>query len=515
MLAERVDPVYVAAVSDRPDLLTAWDLIKGIIHQRLDTFEATRQKLTCLSLIHYGIAAEAISNPITIYISVDRSSDETQWDSILTNIENTLEERGWSDLQVHIEHDEPDPFPFTLVEPQDPFPFTLVEPKGTESEIFEKAEQGNMFISGQYQDKINIGDDIGAGKYIIRDPDGVLCNTSCGTLGCYLEVKTKSKPVWTKVGLTNYRVVRPAFEGFRLVPGRGRSEMADPVSNSQVWKVDQNGWKRKPPTEVKPAGLESPSRIKHSYSTWKLRSDIRALEKRVKKYRDTIEAEELAHCKENLAKNLEFFNKNKQNRIEIIGVSGFARRTQTGHRLDWALIDIPKERQGSNRLPDRSAWNNCYHSARLRPAPSAYGAPLKNQRRSILPFNNQINHLPRVKEVWKLGAATGLSQGEFSELKFDVMLKDTSHLNLNCSNEYSLIHNHFKNDRLPSSGPGDSGSAVFDDNGCIVGLLCRGQSPQRSQGTVGLTYVTPIEYVLADIKAFFGDVFTDIRVAKY
>ncbi|KAM0227242.1 hypothetical protein ACHAP5_012217, partial [Fusarium lateritium] len=439
MLApERVDPVYVAAVSDRPDLLTAWDLIKGIIHQALDSFEATRQKLTCLSLMHYGLSAEAKSNPITIYISVDESSDEAQWGSILTNIENTLEERGWSELHVHIEHDQPD---------------SLVEPEGTESEIL----QENMFISGQYQDKINIGDDIGAGNY--RDPDGVLCETSCGTLGCYLEVKTKSKQVWTKVGLTSYQVVRPAFEGSQLVPDYGRSEMADPVFNSQVWKVDQDGWKRKPPTEVKPAGLESPSHIKHNYSTWKLRSDIQALEERFKKYRDTIEAKELAQCRKNLRKNLEFFN--KQNKIEIIGVSGFARRTQTGHRLYWALIDIPEERQGSNRLPDRSAWNNCYyyHSSELRPAPSAYGAPLKNQRRSMLPFNKQITHLPRVKKVWKLGATTGLSQGEFSELKSDVMLKDTSHLKLESSNEYSLIHNYPKKDGLPFSGPGDSGSA--------------------------------------------------------
>ncbi|KAI6767613.1 hypothetical protein HG530_005622 [Fusarium avenaceum] len=44
--------------------------------------------------------------------------------------------------------------------------------------------------------------------------------------------------------------------------------MTAPVPNSHVWKVDQNGWKRKSPTEVKPAGVESQSRIKHDYTTW-------------------------------------------------------------------------------------------------------------------------------------------------------------------------------------------------------------------------------------------------------
>ncbi|KAH6953593.1 hypothetical protein DER45DRAFT_528167 [Fusarium avenaceum] len=517
MLApERIDPVYVAAVSNRPDLLIVWDLIKGIVHQSLDTFEATRQKLTSLSLIHYGLIPGGKSNPITIYISVDASSDESQWDFILTNIENTIAERGWSELQVHIEHNQPDPLLFTLV-----------KPKGTDEKIHAKAKEGNLVITGQYQEKINIGDDLGAGRYVVRNHDGVLCNPCFGTLGCYLEVKTKTKSGWAKVGLTNYHVFRPAFEGFQVMPGLDGSEMAAPVPNSHVWMVDENGWKRKPPTEVKPAGIESPSRLKHNYSTWMLRHDIQDLDERIKSakeetpddpasYRKNMNeaAAELASYKENLANKIEFFDKDRQKDIGIIAVSGFGRRTKTGHRLDWALIDIGKDRQGSNRLPDRSAWNNCYHSPKHRPAISTYGAPLKKQRRSMLPINEQLSHLPRIEEVWKLGAATGLSLGEFSEFKSDVRLKDESHLNLSCSTEYVFVYNHPKEGKLPFAGPGDSGSVVFDNNGSIVGLLFRGQPPQRSDGRVGLAYVTPIEDVLRDIKSFMGGVITDIRVAE-
>ncbi|KAK0620846.1 hypothetical protein B0T14DRAFT_430778, partial [Immersiella caudata] len=46
----------------------------------------------------------------------------------------------------------------------------------------------------------------------------------------------------------------------------------------------------------------------------------------------------------------------------------------------------------------------------------------------------------------------------------------------------------------------DSGSAVFDKAGCVVGLLFRGHAPQRTEKRKGITYVTSIEDVFESIK---------------
>lgn len=59
---------------------------------------------------------------------------------------------------------------------------------------------------------------------------------------------------------------------------------------------------------------------------------------------------------------------------------------------------------------------------------------------------------------------------------------------------------------------GDSGSVVFNTFGCALGLLFRGYQAQATSGSH--TLITPIEDVFADIKAFFNNQITDIRIAK-
>jgi hypothetical protein len=68
----------------------------------------------------------------------------------------------------------------------------------------------------------------------------------------------------------------------------------------------------------------------------------------------------------------------------------------------------------------------------------------------MLSMNNQLIHLPRIKDVWKLGATTGLSLGEFSKY---INLKDKSHLKLPCSKEYSFVYNHRKEGMPPFARP--------------------------------------------------------------
>jgi hypothetical protein len=58
---------------------------------------------------------------------------------------------------------------------------------------------------------------------------------------------------------------------------------------------------------------------------------------------------------------------------------------------------------------------------------------------------------------------------------------------------------------------GDSGSALFDEDGGIVGLLFRCHKHVDSCDR-GYEFATPIEHVFADIKNFTG--ITNIRIAE-
>ncbi|KAF5019111.1 hypothetical protein F66182_8880 [Fusarium sp. NRRL 66182] len=103
---ELVSPVYCYPVLDQPGLMESWYLISSLVCQRLEAFEGTRRKMTNVSLLRYGLSEDRDANPITIYISVDYTSDETQWQDVMTSIKGALEQQGWPDLHVHMEHNE-------------------------------------------------------------------------------------------------------------------------------------------------------------------------------------------------------------------------------------------------------------------------------------------------------------------------------------------------------------------------------------------------------------------------
>ncbi|KAF5571550.1 hypothetical protein FPHYL_297 [Fusarium phyllophilum] len=503
---EIVGPIYLGVVKDRPDLLQNWDHIKRVVHELLNTFDATRNLLTSMVLLRYGLLPDSDANPITVYISVDDRSDETQWDSILTNIEHSLEAIGWSDIRVHLEHNSP-----CLL------PFELLDPKGSREQIFAKIRNKNLVINGDYHDKVNIGDDISVSQYIDGD-DVKICNSLCGTLGCYLEIKTKTNPQWTTVGLTNYHNVRPGFQGFTTKEVNDNPTTGPPLPNSQLLEVDQNGWL--PGMADDPPAFESPSRVKHKFTVWNLNQEIQFAKDVVQEDPSKENKKDLVDLEEELQRKIDFFEQNNQALGHLIAASGYGRRSVNNHRLDWALIQIPEHRQGSNCLPPKREWIKYYHHRLYRPHAKTYGQPLKAQGRSMLPLELRASHLPSIRNadnVWKLGTTTKLTAGQFSQFKNNVKLSEESHMLQTLSNEYCFVYNNIA-DEAPFSGPGDSGAAVFDEKGCIVGLLFRGQVlKQVNPGRSGLTYVTPIEDVFSDIKKLTkgteGEI-TDIRVAQ-
>jgi len=101
--------VYFDAPKDRPRLLLHgnWDWVRAKVHDCLQSFQATRDRLTFVTLFHYGVLPDPQDNPLTIYISVVVVSVKTGWCEVVADIKNMLQGvEGWDHVQVHMEHNE-------------------------------------------------------------------------------------------------------------------------------------------------------------------------------------------------------------------------------------------------------------------------------------------------------------------------------------------------------------------------------------------------------------------------
>ncbi|KAJ4125826.1 hypothetical protein NW765_001600 [Fusarium oxysporum] len=98
--------VYFVAPNDA-SLHGNWDWVRAKVHDFLQSFQATRDRLTLLTLFQYGVVPDPQDNPLIIYISVDFGSDETGWHEVVADIKNMLQGvEGWGHVQVHMEHNE-------------------------------------------------------------------------------------------------------------------------------------------------------------------------------------------------------------------------------------------------------------------------------------------------------------------------------------------------------------------------------------------------------------------------
>lgn len=494
--------IYYGPVSDKR--YNSWDTIKKLVCQRLESFEATKGHTTLIGLFHYGRSICIPDNPVTVYIAVDFESDETQWLGVIADIERNIHSRGWTGVQVHMEHN---------VGMNHSFP--LLTPEGNKAAIRKDGVAMNKRIEGDYQQLVNLGADFGPAAYIKRT-DNVDMNPGAATLGCYVELKTERNPDWTKYALTNYHAVRPAFAGYCRKPGVSGSELNEPRQNSDLRKVDQYGFS--PISKVPSIALESPSRAKHNFIIWAIDENITRLTNdnvRLEAQRragnnDQLQSSidenkrRIQEAKNEKQKKVEFFNNGKHMLGKVFAASGFFRRTPGNMRLDWALISVDVNRQGSNRLPARDVWDRKY----LDDIPTPYGSLgsiLKDQSTTIGPGNPE--------HVWKVGATTGPTTATYNNHTVECRLSDDSYLKNDIKNYLSTEYIFQSHDGVKFCAPGDSGSAVWDENGGIVGLFFRGHSINKSFDD-GFGLVTPIELVFEDIKQFSKGTITEIRVAK-
>ncbi|RGP62274.1 hypothetical protein FLONG3_10280 [Fusarium longipes] len=103
------------------------------------------------------------------------------------------------------------------------------------------------------------------------------------------------------------------------------------------------------------------------------------------------------------------------------------------------------------------------------------------------------------KLVAKFGRSSGLTAGVRNEVKSVKRTIDGAHELI--SDEWCTMgaKTMGDNSRLPFSTKGDSGSCIFDMEGRIAGLLTSGKGPG---GAYDLAYVTPMEWLLHDIRSF-------------
>ncbi|KAM0354356.1 hypothetical protein ACHAPU_001400 [Fusarium lateritium] len=500
-----VHPIHCRPVRERPDLLQSWDQIKGLVFQSLESHVGTKGHMTSIGLFRYGLSETSADNPITIFITVDFESYEVVWPKVIHDVEQQLAAHSFPALYVHVEHN----IGYHLAPP----PFELVTP-GDHDEIAEKSQAGNGIIQGDYSTVVSLGDSIGPAKYV-DGKDGSKKYPGTGTLGCYVEVKTAQFSQWEKYALTNYHVIRATLKGFSTGKSKGKMGPLPPPDRCDLRRVDEVGLA--PGLHGYLSLMESPSRGKHNYTIWhakKTLDDVNTKQQDVMggndddaikiakvEMLDKVKAKTTA----DMDKKVDFFD--RQNNIlgKVYAASGFCNKTDENGRLDWALVKVNKSRIGTNQLPDEEVWKK----TPIVPAPYfTFGAQLKAQGSSSI----RLEHPNRCTKGYKLGTTSGATYGEFYEFKIGVNLLHDRYLGPILSDEYTFIQGDSGWDK-PFAGPGDSGSVVFDSNGCAVGLLFRGLRP-NNDNAVGHTYVTPIEHVFKGIKESSKGKIVDVRIAQ-
>lgn len=511
---ERTIPKYLSCPPHIPGLAEKWPSLQEELISMLDSFPATSKFVNTVGLFRLGFYEDKDMNPTTVYISLDSGSDETGWGAVCDQLKEFLRSEGWGILDVHLEHNHLE---------QDVFQ-PLVQ-KGTPYSLEKKIAENDLEITGRYQRTVNLGDGLGAAQYI-KAPDGSLYSSLIGTLGCYIEVRYKGSCRWQKLALTNYHVIRPCLDGMvlnlNMTPrelGGNPAETSDqnrataastgtPVTGSELLRADFTGFRH---FDHSPKMVESPSRIKHDYTMWRLNNRIQwDNQKKSNPSQEAERSQRLKELQEEKAEKSAFFDQGRNILGRVMYASGYGRRSQRNGRLDWALIEVYQARQGENRLPQETVWQKTFLRKDWCPHQDTFGALLKHPSQSLRTMDLGTR-------VWKCSTITGVTGGTYSEYRVSCSIRRDRHVDNAARRSAELV---IVGEVPPGSGKrecfaghGDSGAVVFDHSGRVVGLLFAAQTPQQIQSGDGYTLVTPIEEVFEDIKVFSQGEIEAIRVA--
>lgn len=500
---ELINWMIVRPVLNKPDLERDWPSIMNSVYGILELFDQTKSRMTSISLFRLGYSM--YENPITVYISVDYNCLESTWPPVIEAIESYIQGTT-HDLHVYMEHNIPQHWSFPLL-----------TRSMNDQEATCRDNELPWSISRDYQEIVDMGAQIGACRYITRD-DGKQCNPGFGTLGCYIEIKTKQNQQWAKFGLTTYHVVRSALQGYSFKSKILRpvdpldqspmsscltaeqmnaitiSELEDPSRDSDLWRSDRDGLS--PTARERRYPMESPSRLSHSYTVDNEQQFIANVPS-VAQLCDKVRAQ--------IGQKIAFFDDDRQLLGSIWAGSGWGRRTPKNNRLDWALIEVNENRIGRNLLPDFRIWMKHYDcDSKFLPRDAGMTGILKPQTElsSKCYLSGTIAH--------KVGASTIETSGYISPYQSRIRLKQDSYMDPTVSDEWVFMGRQAKGRLFAHNG--DSGAVVFNSDREVLGLLFAGQKLQKTS-QAGVTYFTPIEDVFKDIVESSEGQITDIRIA--
>ena len=96
-------------------------------------------------LFHYGVSIWS-KNPVTIYIAVDFTSDETKWLEIINDIKCNINNERWANIYIHIEYNEG--FGWT---------FELLSLLSNKTDYTKRVTLDDLRIKGDYRQLVNLG----------------------------------------------------------------------------------------------------------------------------------------------------------------------------------------------------------------------------------------------------------------------------------------------------------------------------------------------------------------------
>ena len=483
MSAELTDARYFDVADKYLDEYPTWTpAIDGI----LCGFELG-QHFQTMTMLRVGYRLPRESNPLTILITLFRECYRTKaWDSAEAEIRAYLHNQcSAPDVDVSIEWGD-------LFRTG----FEILEPKGLNKLLYQP---------DAYQQKVNLGSNIGVGKYL-EAPDGNTTSKSqpgCGTLGGYIEYRMKGVEKWEKAALTCYHVIRPIFPGFQLINRANapapESATGPPQAGSLLADLDKVGFTPKSLTDRKRLTIEAPSRTLHNHTLPQVTNILSTLES----YGDSAEASDMRALKQKI---VSFFDNGKQHLGHPGFGSGYGRR-RNGRRMDWAALQVEGDRHGTNALHTKPEWIDLI---KRRIFPFDRRSPKLPTPTIRQPPRDPIGPLPKALYFGK-GAVTGFFAGYINGTKSDVLLRDDTHLGLGRSEELIMVNPQEEHQR--AARPSDSGAWVWNEDSQLVGMVFGGVNPTSGEPRDLLTYVTPIHDVFEDIKDFSGGLIVEIRVA--
>lgn len=438
----------------------------------LEQSPVTRGLVNAIILSRFGSLCHPTKNEITVFIAVETACKETEWMVVIQKIEDYLKMTPRV-IGVWFEHNRWDCSAFRLVPPSTlPGP---LEPRQPGDEI-------------PYRQRVNLGADISASTYT-RVPDGRTFSSTVGTLGCYVQVKYQNEVLI--LGLTNYHVIRPCLEGYEIEIGKGgrpqakavvREGTALNIADRQGLNVQTEGMLR----------IEHPSRHKHNRVMAHLRVFIEKAKLSGKDPENCALWEREKKDKQN------FFDNEDHLFGRIWAASGFTRQSHTNKRLDWALIQVNQDRQGTNVLPDNATWKNAGYDG-IQP-----GQDGRNRLRDAQPAAS-ISKMEENTSVWKMGATTGPTCGRYTGYHQFASLREARYVDAG-PDTYEFCFEPPEGRMVPGlAASGDSGAVVYNTDGVAVGLVFTGLNPNKAKKGQSLyTLVTPIEEVFEDIKQMTG-----------